>query len=1140
MAQRTPDLANRRLRAAPTLGICCVLAAVGCTDAPPPEIQNDEAMQRALRQGVPIEASARANYLPRPEYVEVKDENGQPVKNEKGEAVKEAQYHDYFKGMDSITSTKVVFPLLDMGPESNPKDPTKEPFPIELPDLKGEEVLGRNTWMIWCAGNEGFWDWLANESLGFIDLLQLVDTRKRNQRFADGGLINEPGMDQAAEPAPGEFGLWLDLPQDTALRKWRQAYVKQTFEALRAGLHKSQVGLKKGGSSRYGREVDLYRGSPDSIKATYYDYPSSYLPRIEGYSEPGAYGDLDKEVPPPDIYGLSSGVVGLRLFPNPYFDEEAQKKWDAKRFYTDKSYSSDPYLVRPYRVGVSCAYCHASFHPLKPPSDVNHPEWTSISGSIGAQYLRIRVAFGNLLTPDNFVYHLLDSQPPGTIDTSLVASDNINNPNTMNAVFKLKERVLVSLHNPREVLSATSAEQPSLWKNPEPDPPEKADAPSPALRKELEALGLGQELTDSNKNPRRVPRILLDGSDGVGAWIALARVYLNIGSYWEQWNVIHQPVLGFTPQRPFRINDCESHSVYWNATELRVPGLRDYFLKVTPAMPLLATPGGLERIKPLEKAEAGAVAEPPTEKTERLAREVRERGRRIDVTKLARGRQVFAKNCIVCHSSIQPESSAYALHPGVDEAAAMARKEYSHAHAELIQRRLRVRNADATEEEFWEHDPGQWLRHPGYQAWALEIVEKPEFWTSNYLSTDYRIPVTLVGTNSSRALATNAMSGHMWEDFASESYRKLPSPGTISYFNPYAGPEGAVETFTPRHIAPTGAPPGGGGPGFYRVPTLVSIWATAPLLHNNSLGTFNNDPSVNGRLDAFDDAIRKLLWPEKRLESSSYNGATPERLKKDRGLIWRTTEECVLRLDSKRVPYFAKRVPFVSTLYERYDWLETINPLWLPSAIFFFGSLLILLASNSQRRRYWAYVVLAGVIVFWLALLLADRYPEASWLDCLRTIQPRWLPLGALFGLVAVLLLPWSAFWRRFVAYASVIAAVLIGGIVYFNAGRLGDVALGPIPKGTPVNLIANFSSEADRGQQVKSVKQTLAGLAEIRSRHLSPEDAEQVLKTKVAPALLAVNKCPDFVMDRGHYFEWFKTMTDDDKNSLIELLKTF
>ena len=43
----------------------------------------------------------------------------------------------------------------------------------------------------------------------------------------------------------------------------------------------------------------------------------------------------------------------------------------------------------------------------------------NISGNIGAQYLRIRAVVGNLLEKDNFVYHLLDSQPPGTVVQSV-------------------------------------------------------------------------------------------------------------------------------------------------------------------------------------------------------------------------------------------------------------------------------------------------------------------------------------------------------------------------------------------------------------------------------------------------------------------------------------------------------------------------------------------------------------------------------------------------------------------------------------------------------------------------------------------------------------------------------------------------
>ena len=56
----------------------------------------------------------------------------------------------------------------------------------------------------------------------------------------------------------------------------------------------------------------------------------------------------------------------------------------------------------------------------------------------------------------------------------------------------------------------------------------------------------------------------------------------------------------------------------------------------------------------------------------------------------------------------------------------------------------------------------------------------------------------------------------------------------------------------------------GGGRGYQRVPSLISIWSTAPYLHNNEVGKFTNDPSLDGRMEAYDDAIRLLLWPERR------------------------------------------------------------------------------------------------------------------------------------------------------------------------------------------------------------------------------------------------------------------------------------
>jgi aerobic-type carbon monoxide dehydrogenase small subunit (CoxS/CutS family) len=60
---------------------------------------------------------------------------------------------------------------------------------------------------------------------------------------------------------------------------------------------------------------------------------------------------------------------------------------------------------------------------------------------------------------------------------------------------------------------------------------------------------------------------------------------------------------------------------------------------------------------------------------------------------------------------------------------------------------------------------------------------------------------------------------------------------------------------------------------FYRTSALVSIRATAPYLHNNSVGSHTGDPSVAGRMAACEDGITKLLWPRKRLGDHGQCGA---------------------------------------------------------------------------------------------------------------------------------------------------------------------------------------------------------------------------------------------------------------------------
>ncbi|HEX9409559.1 MAG TPA: hypothetical protein VGA23_07910, partial [Methylomirabilota bacterium] len=74
--------------------------------------------------------------------------------------------------------------------------------------LTEDEIKGRNTWILWTAGNQVFWDRMARESYGLVDLLKTLDSRRRPHRFAEMGLINEPGLRMAERP--DEFGLWLD------------------------------------------------------------------------------------------------------------------------------------------------------------------------------------------------------------------------------------------------------------------------------------------------------------------------------------------------------------------------------------------------------------------------------------------------------------------------------------------------------------------------------------------------------------------------------------------------------------------------------------------------------------------------------------------------------------------------------------------------------------------------------------------------------------------------------------------------------------------------------------------------------------------------------------------------------------------
>jgi len=83
-----------------------------------------------------------------------------------------------------------------------------------------DAIRGRNTWLLWGAGNEAFWGWLQESAYGLTDFLILMDSRKRGDRFKTAGLINQPGFESSTQPI---LGLYLDRPKNG---DWKSAMLR--------------------------------------------------------------------------------------------------------------------------------------------------------------------------------------------------------------------------------------------------------------------------------------------------------------------------------------------------------------------------------------------------------------------------------------------------------------------------------------------------------------------------------------------------------------------------------------------------------------------------------------------------------------------------------------------------------------------------------------------------------------------------------------------------------------------------------------------------------------------------------------------------------------------------------------------------
>jgi hypothetical protein len=752
--------------------------------------------------------------------------------------------------------------------------------------LTADEIKGRNMWIVWTGGDDRLWNTLAVTSVGTLDFLKTLSSypglkASRSNRWDYLGLVNEPCFKQATGADPQRYGLWLDTRDPNC--------------------------------------------APDPFEN------ESKYPGVQ-------IGARGKNLLVGSYYGYATGVVGLRLFPNPDFDEAAAKKWDPKRFYEDPSYYNDKNLVRPYRVAMSCGFCHVGPSPTNPPADPENPKWENLSSIVGAQKFWVDRILSWESDPSSFPIQLFQTSRPGTLDTSLISSDSINNPRTMNAFYGLPARMDVAKRWGKETLAGGGLNN-----------------------KQLNDFIHAGPLTQFFQPPATVstPRVLKDGSDSVGVLGALNRVYLNIGLFSEEWLVHFRPLVGGAPITPIEIAVANKNSAFWEATQLQTPDMALFLLKSGSGHLLKDAPGGNTYLT-------------------------------TDQAKLQHGKIVFAERCARCHSSKIPTPA-----PGLDPDGCSG-KDYMDCW-----------------NKYW-----AWTKTEDFKSKMREIVLQKDFLDNNYLSTDQRVPVSLLQTNACSPLATNAIGGNIWDNFSSQTYKDLPSVGSVTVYDPFTG--AASQYKMPA-----------GGRGYKRPPSLISVWSTAPYLLNNSVGNFDPSPSVAARMSSFQDSIEKMLWPEKRDKDSLLPDKIP-------GMIDRTTQTSYIRIAAGYLPDFLK-------------------PLLGPGH--------------------------------------------------------RFLP--QIFG--------------------------------------EGEVVLGPIPKGTPVDLLANIDllGEATTpDEQIKHQQQVLNLL--LKMKHdlaalpagATDDEANKVFANLV-PELLELSKCPDYVVNRGHYFgtSYFQEepgLSDDDKRALIEYVKTF
>jgi len=245
-----------------------------------------------------------------------------------------------------------------------------------------------------------------------------------------------------------------------------------------------------------------------------------------------------------------------------------------------------------------------------------------------------------------------------------------------------------------------------------------------------------------------VHHILKDGGDSIGFHEALQRVYINIGSCSEQCWVNH-----LTDLRQLDPQQRNFGQTPFDIGQCRrdCPNFRAVEDRLPNVAAFLMSSEAYSTDLQMARAHERKLADPNAHYE--YADLVDDLEREFGVGAVARGKTVFAENCARCHSSTTSP-----------------------------------------------------LGNNDFRA-----VSTTTGLRANWMGNDKPTPASEVGTFRCRALHSNHMVGHIWEQYASETYHNRP-------------PDAGIPD------------PSGGGRGYYRNISLLNLWAIAPFMHNNALG----------------------------------------------------------------------------------------------------------------------------------------------------------------------------------------------------------------------------------------------------------------------------------------------------------------